>query len=174
MKVDELFEVAASMPPPAPRNLRKLGNLIGYMVAGKTVNPNKSWSGDFNCVECGLTSLEGAPISTGGYFDCGSNLLTSLEHAPKKIGAAFRCSHNKLTSLHNIHKQIESIDGMFHADHNPIKSHVLGLLKIKKLDWVNMDNIKVMDIINKYLPEGDIVACQQELIEAGLDEYAQL
>ena len=28
--------------------------------------------------------------------------------------------------------------------------------------------------INKYLPEGDIIDCQHELIEAGLEEYAQL
>jgi hypothetical protein len=62
----------------------------------------------------------------------------------------------------------------FHAKRNPIKECILGLLKIKNLTNVTLDNKEVQDIINKYLPEGNIVECQSELIEAGFEEFAKL
>jgi hypothetical protein len=109
-------------------------------------------------------------------FNCSYNELTSLEYAPKRVEGDCRCSNNKITSLHNIHKIFDSISGEFHLSGNPIKECVLGLLKIKKLNMVYIDNYKVEHIINKYLArdEIDIVECQSELIEAGLDEYAKL
>ena len=57
---------------------------------------------------------------------------------------------------------------------NPIESHVLGLLKIKGLQEVRLDDIQLTKIINKYLPLGDLLDCQEELIEAGYEEFAQL
>jgi len=57
---------------------------------------------------------------------------------------------------------------------NPIKSSVLGLVKIKGLTNVIFDNKKLEKIMNKYLPLGDIFDCQEELIEAGLEEFAEL
>jgi hypothetical protein len=69
---------------------------------------------------------------------------------------------------------VTSINGIFLAKKNPINECVLGLLKIKKLKKVEIDNKEVEAIINKYLPEGNIVECQSELIEAGFDEYAKL
>jgi hypothetical protein len=129
----------------------------------------------FNCDRNKLTSLEGAPETVGeGGFGCSHNLLTSLEHAPKSTQAIFWCENNLLTSLHNVHKQIESINGEFVLTSCPIKECVLGLLKIKKLKNVDLDNKEVMKIINKYLPEGDIIECQSELIEAGYEEFAKL
>ena len=129
---------------------------------------------NFYCYHNQLTSLEGAPSSVGSTFSCHNNQLTSLKGAPSSVGDNFYCYNNQLTSLHNIHKQIKEINGTFNGMRNPIKSHVLGLLKIKKLQEVQLDNKEVENIINKYLPEGDILACQQELIDAGFEEYAQL
>jgi len=57
---------------------------------------------------------------------------------------------------------------------NPIKSSVLGLVKIKGLTEVMFVNKKLEKIMNKYLPLGDIFDCQEELIEAGLEEFAEL
>ena len=65
---------------------------------------------------------------------------------------------------------------------NPIKSHVLGLLKIKGLRSVSLDNKEVADIINKYLFGAtgkdpsirDIVDCQEELMDNDLEDYALL
>jgi hypothetical protein len=147
----------------------------------------------FNCVSCMLTTLEGGPSIVGKSFYCGSNRLTNLIGSPKHLEDEFDCSSNNLTSLegitpifeqlicndnhltslHNIHKQIESVNLML-FDKNDIKSHILGLLKIKNLTGVQISNRKVDAIINKYLPLGNIIECQSELIEAGFEEYAQL
>ena len=131
-------------------------NLIGLTINGKLITvktKDKKWTGDFDCSHNELTSLTGAPTSVTGNF---------------------YCRGNKLTSLKDVHKQIKSIGGTFYLIKNPIKSHVLGLLKIKRLKYVELDNKEAEKIINKYLPEGDIFDCQEELIEAGLDKYAQL
>ena len=56
-------------------------------------------SGDFNCGENKLTSLEGAPQEVSGDFRCFRNNLTSLAGAPLKVGGDFHCFRNNLTSL---------------------------------------------------------------------------
>jgi hypothetical protein len=122
-----------------------------------------------------LTSLKGSPEEIIGDFDCSANYLTSLEGAPSSIGGNFVCDYNAITSLHNIHKQIKYIGGYANFEYNPIKSHVLGLLLIKGLKYVYLTNGKVADIIDKHLSgDRDVFACQEELIEAGFEDYAQL
>jgi hypothetical protein len=145
------------------------GNQLTSLTGAPT-----SVTGNFYCASNELTSLTGAPASVGGDFSCTSNKLTSLTGAPASVGGDFSCSNNQLTSLKDIHKYIKSIGKTFYLADNPIKSHVLGLLKIKGLKSVELDNKEVEKILNKYLPEGDILDCQQELIEAGFDAYAQL
>jgi len=153
--------------------------------------------GDFYCADNQLTSLEGAPKKVDGYFYCGHNKLTSLEGAPKKVGLDFNCHDNKLTSLEgapkevggyfdcnlnkltslkNIHKIVNAIKGKFSCHNNPIKSHVLGLLLIKGINGIRLDNNVVENILNKHLGEGKagVIDAQRELEDAGLDEYAQL
>jgi hypothetical protein len=52
---------------------------------------------------------------------------------------------------------------------------VLGLLLIDNLTQVILDNREVQGIINDYLATSrDVFDCQNELMDAGLDEYAQL
>ncbi len=55
-------------------------------------------TGNFFCVNNGLTTLEGGPIEVGGGFKCSENKLTSLEGAPKKV-RYFICEDNQLTTL---------------------------------------------------------------------------
>jgi hypothetical protein len=142
--------------------LKDLKGAPEYVGGECTFNTNK------------LTSLEGAPKYVHGYFSVSDNKLTSLDEAPEEIFGEFVCNDNKITSLHNIHKHIKYIDTEFCASKNPLKECVLGLLKIRGLKSVDIDNKKVEDIINKYLPLGDIIDCQSELIEAGFDEFAKL
>jgi hypothetical protein len=134
-------------------------------------------NGNFHCHNNKLTSLEGAPQSVGGAFYCNNNRLTSLEGVPRHMSGQLSCYNNKLASLKGIHKLIEYIGGAG-ADfrENPIKSHVLGVLRIKGLyGGVALDNKDVSDILNKHLDgDRDIFACQEELIEAGFPEFAQL
>ena len=129
---------------------------------------------NLSCNDNKLTSLEGAPSSVGGSLFCNNNELTSIEGAPSQIGGYFYCRNNKLTSLSNIHKYIKEVNGYINFEDNPIKSSVLGLVKINGLTNVMFDDKKLEKIMNKYLPLGDIFDCQEELIEAGLEEFAEL
>ena len=140
--------------------------------------------GAFTCYDNHLETLKGGPSKVTDYYTCSRNYLSDLDGVASHIGEAFDCSHNNLTSLHNIHKQIKHIGGSANFIHNPIKSHVLGLLLIDGLEEVSFESFsissnatrhKMNHIINKHLKNGrDVFACQEELIEAGLDEYAQL
>ena len=132
--------------------------------------------GNFNCSYNQLTSLEGAPSHVDGHFYCRSNKLTSLAGAPSRVGGDFSCSDNELTSLKDVHKHVTEIKGTFYANKNPIESHVLGLLLIKGVTEVNLDNERVTEILNRHLGKGraGMLMAQEELIEAGLEEFAQL
>lgn len=145
----------------------------------------------FSIINNRLTTLKGCPriISKGGFY-CGKNNLTSLEYAPEIIIGTANFSGNPITSLHNIHKHIKEIHGVIKfaepaLPHSKIRSHVLGLLKIVgptrvSLNWGwENETLKAVDkIINRYLPNtrgnDAVLECQNELIDAGYEEYAQL
>ena len=94
------------------------------------------------------------------------------------IGWDIYCHENKLESLNGIHKILNKMNGFFYVTGNPIKSHVLGLLKVQGCKKVYLDNHQVQDILNKYLPNtrGDkaVIECGFELQDAGFDEYARI
>lgn len=84
-------------------------------------------------------------------------------------------------SFDKIHTHIHSL-GTLILDNVPIKEDtgMLGFLKIKGLDHIEFETdrdgavYEALKIINKYLPEGDIMACQNELIDAGFEANAKL
>lgn len=151
---------------------------------------------DFDCSELKLTSLEGSPTTVLDQFDCqdnelrsfkggpktvggavvaDSNMISSLEGFPKSVGSFVSLEGNELSSLHNIHKFIPKMSGFLYLSGNPIRSHVLGLLLIDGITHLVYDGGKIQKIINKHLNDDrDVFACQEELIEAGFEEYAQL
>jgi hypothetical protein len=131
---------------------------------------------DFYCYNNKLTSLQGAPSSVGGFFSCNNNKLTSLEGAPSSIGrTGISCDNNKLTSLEGIHKVFKRINGRFHCDDNPITSGGIGLILIEGLTKIRADHPAFL-IIEKYLGQGKkgLLLCQDELIDAGYEEFAKL
>jgi len=132
--------------------------------------------GSFYCNDNELASLAGTPSHVGGSFYCYDNELASLAGAPSHVGGAFYCYSNKLTSLKDVHKHVTEIKGIFYAVANPINSHALGLLLIKGVTEVRLDNKRVMEILNSYLGKGraGMLMAQEELIEAGLEEFAKL
>jgi hypothetical protein len=75
-----------------------------------------------------------------------------------------------------VHKHVTEIKGIFYAVANPINSHVLGLLLIKGVTEIQLDDKRVMEILNRHLGKGraGMLMAQEELIEAGLEEFAQL
>ena len=123
----------------------------------------------------GLTSFEGAPKIVRYNANFSHNYLTSFEHAPKRMPSLF-CANNRFTSLKDIHKHIRRLDGVFFCRDNPVGSHVLGLLLIEGLEHAFIDNTIVEAIVNRHLGKGraGMLMAQEELIEAGLEEFAQL
>lgn len=142
-----------------------------------------------DCRHNKLTNLLGGPTEVHGdehcAFNCSFNKITSLEGAPHFIsGSIIDLRGNKLKSLQNIHKYIKQVKPgcELWLGGNDIKSHMIGVLKIKDLAKINMLGtsesdplITVVDIINKHL-QGDrnIFNCQAELEDAGYEKYAQL
>lgn len=104
--------------------------------------------------------------------------LTDLTDIPGEIRSGLHCRDNKLESLEHIHKRITKTNGTLDFRNNPIKSHVLGVLLIEGTTKILLDEQVVQGIVNKYLPNtrgnAAVIECQNELIDAGLKEYAML
>jgi hypothetical protein len=130
--------------------------------------------GSFICKHNELTSLQGAPSTVGGSFFCDDNPLTSLEGVPSTISGFFYCSSNKLTSLQGIHKVFKKIDRLY-IDNSPINTGGIGLVLIEGLTNVT-SRLPAFKIIKKYLGQGKpgLLRCQEELIDAGYEEFAKL
>jgi len=117
-----------------------------------------------------------------GYIDISNCSFNSLPAwLPEVIGGSLRVRNCKnLTSISHIHNTIHSCKKIDFVG-SPIKSSVLGLLKIEDLKFVKFDvKISAVDnIINRHLnqsPVGNkrVMEAQSELLDAGLDEFAQL
>lgn len=76
-------------------------------------------TGNFYCIDKGLTSLKGSPQTVGGTFYCSKNRLTELTHAPKKVDGNFFCYHNKLTSLVG---SPQTVGGAYNCSNNSLTS----------------------------------------------------
>ncbi len=155
--------------------------------------------GDYICFSSGLTSLKGIAKFILSNIDCSHNKLKSLDYLPDMINGSLDCSYNELTSfddiecsisedligtgnkiqsLHNIHKHLKAVNGKLFLRNNPLSSHILGVLLIEGCTEIIIDNKDVQNIVNSYLPNKKgreaIFDCQDELINAGFEEYAQL
>jgi hypothetical protein len=75
-------------------------------------------SGNFDCFDNLLTTLEGSPRSVY-HFDCSYNELTTLEGSPKEVFGHFECPHNKLTTLEG---GPECVGGDFNCSFNYLTS----------------------------------------------------
>ena len=128
----------------------------------------------YNANGAEITSMKGAPRIINGRFRVGNNMLTSFEFAPEIVRGQVVISENKFKDFHNIHKYFKEIDGEMYAERMDLDGPMLGLLKIRKLQRIIIDDMELGDIINKYLPEGDLLECQQELINAGYEAQAKL
>lgn len=139
---------------------------------------NGEFGGDFMCDHNEITSLEGGPRTVGGsYSFSGNDNLDSIQHLAEKIGGnVYAKDLPKLKNLQGIHKILRECGGFFDASGTKLESHVLGLLLVKGLESVKLDNSKVAEIINKHLKMADRNAheCQEELFDAGFANFAKL
>lgn len=134
-------------------------------------------SGNLSCNSSRLTSLVGSPKRVGGTFNCSDNQLTSLRYGPGWIYHYLNACSNPITDLKDVNKHIHFVGREIWLAECPIKSHVLGVLLIDGLQKILLDDQTVEEILNKYLPSKGIesaLLAQEELIQAGLEEFAQL
>lgn len=153
--------------------------------------PEKVGSGEFKgdlaATVNKFPNLKGGPKWVGGTYNVSANkMLTSLDGIAEYIGQDLlvkdcdgKGSEGKalsggLNSLEGIHKMCKHIGGIADFTGTPIERNVLGLLKIKGLTKVRLTNKKVEEILNKYLKgeAGNMFDCQEELIDAGLEAFA--
>lgn len=141
-------------------------------------------SGYFDCSDCkSLTSFKGSPKFIGEtFFASYCDSITTLEGITPHINDNLDLSYcTGLTSLKDIHKHCEIINGTIFIPDN-VSSHILGVLKIKGLNRVSFQNPahkEVQRIVNEYLQEHRdtpqrLYDCQDALIEAGFEDFAQL
>jgi hypothetical protein len=123
-----------------------------------------------------ISSFDDFPKIIMGHLFINNHHISNFQQAPTVIIGRLSLHSNKLESLKDIHKHIHEINGHLNLANNPIRSHVLGLLLIKGLTKVLLDNTQVAEILNRYLGKGRVgmLMAQEELIEAGLEEFAQL
>jgi hypothetical protein len=75
-------------------------------------------TGDFNCYENNLITLDGSPNQVGGTFYCYRNKLKSLVGGPTSAWS-YNCASNKLA---NFEGAPEKLRGFFHGSLNPLVS----------------------------------------------------
>ena len=141
------------------KNLQSIPIQFGHVAGGFSCSRNKV-----------LTTLEGAPQYVGGDFYCAANNLTSLTGAPQLVGGSFGCWNNNLTSLAGAP---QSVNGSFDCWGNP----QLKMLPIFKIKGITDIHHEAGHILNKYYkPDGtgDIIAAQDELIDAGFGDIARM
>lgn len=116
-----------------------------------------------------------------------SGALYSFDGIPKRINGRLDINNAPgMTSLHDIENHFEYINERLILP-NSIKSDILGVLKIKGLQGISFrdefsvteDKVlsihKVEKIVNKHLSKDkDIVECQEELIDNGFKDFANL
>lgn len=138
-------------------------------------------AGDFSVSDTALVSLVGSPKVCGISFFCTNTKIQSFEGAPEIIkGSLVANGCLNVHSLHNIHKHVKEIGGHFLIPET-VATSILGLLKIRNLtsaplfSEMSEELMKAGAIVNRHL-KGDrnIHACQEELLEAGLKEFARL
>jgi len=152
-----------------------LENLVGSpMMVGNWINI----SGCNN-----LKSLKGIPSSAHDVHISACPSLTEIDDMCSMIGKLYIGACYKIDTLSGIQKLITTMEE-FRFDSDRLPKGLLSLLKIEMLEKAEMvisgntqeynKAKKAMAIINRYLPEGRILDCQSDLLDAELDEYADL
>lgn len=135
---------------------------------------------NFQAWDNSLSSLEFGPTDVGGTYNVNQNWLTSLEGAPDYANLFTFCD-NKITSLAGMGKKFLKKCSVIKFRDNPIKSNILGLLIVKDLQSIfwsfsgpkgKQSPFALLE--NHLVRDKDIMDCQEELIQAGYKDFAKL
>jgi hypothetical protein len=132
----------------------------------------------FSCLpNSKIASFIGCPRTVIGHFRFSTDTITSIEGFPSKITNECIIKHANITDFTNIEKYLQSADSIYLPS---VALKILPLLKVEHIQSLfcfSQTKTKLQDavtILNKHLKSKDILACQSELIEAGLKDYAKL
>jgi hypothetical protein len=151
----------------------KLGSLEGA--------PNFIGKLDFDEVP-GLTSLKFIPNKLVSLIMSSCDDLKSLDYFPESIKIFYIDSCKRIDNFHNIHKTINFKQlNQFTISKMNIKKQILGMyyafeagVEIKH-SWNNKEFDDALKIIKNAVDKKDtILDCQEALMEAGFEDYAQL
>lgn len=112
------------------------------------------------------------------FFNCTN--LKSFDKFPKSILGDLPIEGCGFDSLVGMSDTIKVLQGSLIISSENIKSGGLELINIEQMASIqaggtNMKLLKPFQIINKYFGHPEkIFECQEELIEAGFEEYAQI
>lgn len=141
--------------------------------------------GSFRCEYTKITSMENFPNKIERECLVENNtLLTSFEFGPMEFNSGYFYD-NPVTSLTGIGKKY--FRTVYDALYLPgsVKQNVLGILLINNLQFFAFDKVQIDDednedlahsqlILNDHLKSKDIMECREELVQAGLKEFAKL
>jgi|694.fasta_scaffold04879_19 hypothetical protein len=130
----------------------------------------------------GLDSLYAFPY-LANMVDASENNISSINELPMCKYKTLNLSKNPITSLHGIAGKLTECTLLAIPD--TVRSHILGLLKVKGLktvvttEFLTKDKVELflmLKIVNKHLSSKNpnMIDCQRELIENDLDEYAEM
>jgi hypothetical protein len=173
-------------------NNKNLNSLSGspqviYGCIDLNNNPLLSWAGGptevRGCIDanaCKFTSLVGCPTIIDGWFDIDHNPITTLDGIPERINGMLFLSNTLLTTLHGINK-LKSMSGCIMLNRTAIQSHIMGVFFIKGCTGIDTNEYdtsfaKAAEVVNRHIIKGrsGLLACTQELIKAGLADFAQI
>lgn len=155
-------------------------------------------AGDFDCSNGSLTSLSGSPLIVGGDFISSScSNITSLVGAPKSVGGICAFDSTSITSLvgcpsfiglrlYISNTDVNTLNGMpavigtcksfnwIDCRATPNLNAILPLFRVKGMFGIVHEASSVFDRFYRPDGSGDIIACQDALIEAGFARYARM
>ena len=166
-----------------------------FSYSGGTITTLKNFpdtvDGELSATHNALTSLHGFPAKgVGGDVDFTDNAeLKTIEGIADTLNGSLIMSGTGVTTLNGWHKILKKMDGYIDISNCDIQGGLLSPLMIhgcreikmtKMLDGTSADRRtvigEVLKIVNKHLQseDKDIFACQDELIDAGYSDFAQM
>jgi hypothetical protein len=139
--------------------------------------------GRFEITGCDLTSLIGSPAVISGEFDCPDNLLSTLEHGPSHAGSYYATS-NPLVNLDFLPNTVSgSFSLSWNKNLNLLRLLVLNCSAINIMEEpgrgsIFSDTDRTLSIyrdkIRKFTPIKTVMwECQNDLIQKGFESNAK-
>jgi hypothetical protein len=162
-----------------------LSNTQGYSLGGERIDVSKSYvinkDGEVDCfcsIQLTLMKSVSVPFNFGtiqGSMRCGSTSLKNLSWLPSHVGGTLDVSATGIKSFTGISTRVKYVGNSIALPSTPIPSHCLGLLLIGGAPGFTCSSDEdVARILNNHRGTGDIIAAQDELIDAGYIDQARM